>query len=88
MNTWCITVTGAVTMSNLITLASPVSEICLATDRQTSRHILLVLVFVSLFKVLMTLRTKSGIGYMYMGRGRGAHTIIKYLQEKNIRRYF
>ena len=38
INTWCIVMVDAVTVSNLIVIVSLVSEIWLATDRQTDRH--------------------------------------------------
>ena len=38
INTWCISETDAVTVSNWIAIALLVSEIWLATDRQTDRQ--------------------------------------------------
>ena len=38
INTWCILVTEAVTVSNVIAIASLVSEIWLATERHTHTH--------------------------------------------------
>ena len=38
INTWCILMADAITVSNLIVIVSLVSEIWLATDRQTYRQ--------------------------------------------------
>ena len=62
INMLCIPVTEAVTVSNRIAIASLVSEIWLATDRQTDRQTdrSLGLVYVNLFKVIKTLKAKNG----------------------------
>ena len=62
INTCCILVTEAVTVSNVITIASLVSEIWLsAKDRQTHRETdyLASSMLINLFKVFMTLKTKQ-----------------------------
>ena len=53
INVWCIHMTEAVTVSNLIMIDLMVSEIWLATDRLTNKHTdrLLCFVYIKLFKV-------------------------------------
>ena len=58
-----IPMTEAVIVSNLIAIASLVSEIWLATDRQTHRP--LGLVYVNLFKVFMTKKTKCSLCVLF-----------------------
>ena len=73
INTWCILITESVTVSNVIAIASLVSDIWLATEIQPHTHTqrlgLSMLKFAKLLTTLQTMKATAGKAHLSLVMG-------------------